>query len=136
MSGINKVSEKCGSSIFVKSRIAYAQDLHAVDSIYHEKCSVNFRNGTGIPKDIVPSKKGKKGCQGSEILTDVFLKVAGYLEANDDEKISVEDIVEKMKEYISDDHKHNLSVQSWSSQSPACYTLMRETTAAHPLLTQ
>jgi len=33
----------------VRSRIVFAQDLPAVDAVYHQSCNVNFRTGRNIP---------------------------------------------------------------------------------------
>lgn len=36
----------------VLGRIEFASDLHAVDAVYHQQCSINFRTGKYIPKDF------------------------------------------------------------------------------------
>lgn len=90
----------------VWGRIAFVNDLHAFDAIYHQQCSVNFRTGKDKPvyRDTISSKK-VKGRPVNEIQNDAFIKVVKYFEENDDEQISVNDLVEKMKEYLDDDHE-------------------------------
>ena len=34
----------------VKGRIAFVNDLHSEDAVYHQACSANFRTGKGILK--------------------------------------------------------------------------------------
>ena len=37
-------------TLSVKGRIAYANDLHAADAVYHTLCDSAFRNGKSFPK--------------------------------------------------------------------------------------
>ena len=82
-----------------RGRLEFEQNLHAVDAVYHQACSVNFRTGKqilekhgndtdseGRPKDTVKSK--------------ALLKVTGVLVENDKEQFTIPDLVGKMKEYL------------------------------------
>ena len=83
--------------------IAFVNDLHAFDAIYHQKCSINFQPGKDKPvyKDTILQKKAK-GRPINEVQNDAFTKVTKYLEENDDEQTSVRYLREKMKEYLED----------------------------------
>ena len=89
----------------VKARVSFAQDLHAADAVYHKLCSSNFRNGLHIPQifqthDGGSFKKSKTSGRPKDTIThDAFLKVTEYLEATDDEQTTVNDLIQKMKEY-------------------------------------
>ena len=39
-------------AVSVKGRIAYVNDLHSEDAVYHQACSTNFRTGKDIPKHM------------------------------------------------------------------------------------
>lgn len=111
----SKNSEDSWSQI-VAGRLAYVNDLPSEDAVYHQTCSVNFRTGFEIPHQFSDdgAKKGKRGrpLKGSKTANqgrplqqqqhEAFLKVANYIEENDDEQICVADLVEKMKEYLQD----------------------------------
>ena len=50
-----KISEICTKrrdhwSDVVKGRLAYVNDLHAADAVYHQVCSINFRTGKQVPE--------------------------------------------------------------------------------------
>lgn len=90
----------------VRARVLYAIDLPAADAVYHQLCSVNFRTGKHVPQIFVPkdgpraSKYTRMSGRPKDVIrNEAFLKVADYLEQNDDEQITVNDLVEKMKEY-------------------------------------
>ena len=75
----------------VQSRIEFAPDLHAADAVYHQVCSSNFRTGKQIPVqyrssfDMKPEQKGRRT---DSLREEAFLKVAAYLQENDDEQVS------------------------------------------------
>ena len=88
----------------VKARILHVHDLHAADAIYHQTCSVNFRTKKQMPiaqfaaEDI---KKPKLGRPQDDKRIKAFLKVASYLEDNDDEQITINDLVDLMDEKLA-----------------------------------
>ena len=90
----------------VRARILHVHDLPAADAIYHQACSVNFRTKKQIPMQFASEqrdvKKRKIGRPQDEEKNDTFLKVARFLQENDDEQITVVDLVEKMEEYLGD----------------------------------
>ena len=81
----------------VKARILQVHDLHAADAVYHHTCSANFRTNKQIPaahqsRDIHP-KKFKLGRPQDQERTDAFLEAASYLEENDDEQITITNLI-------------------------------------------
>ena len=94
-------------SEIVLGRLEYAQDLHAADAVYHQACSVNFRTGKQVPlqhcSDDGSDKDTKRPRQGRPVDTGkatAFLKVVKFLEENDEEQITITDLVNKMQEYL------------------------------------
>ena len=89
----------------VKGRIEYYWgDLHAADCLYHHTCSTNFRSGRDMPlkfrnEPIV--KRRKSGRPKDDDQEQAFRKVCGYLEANDEEQLTITDLQAKMEEYLS-----------------------------------
>ena len=89
----------------VRGRIEYAQDLHAADAVYHNLCSTNFRTGREIPnefvaEEMIPPKRPKQGRPSDSVRAEAFIKVAEYLEANDDEQTTIQDLIHKMDEFL------------------------------------
>ena len=60
----------------VLARISSAHDLHAADAIHHKACDINFR---ALDR------------------TEAFLEVAKFLEENDDEQITISNLISKME---------------------------------------
>lgn len=85
----------------------YAQDLPAVEAVYHQVCNVNFRTGKQIPLQLQePSPKTPKISKGrpeNTTQSDAFMKAIEYLEKNDDEQITISDLVNKMGEFCVDE---------------------------------
>ena len=82
-------------------------DLPAADAVYHQTCNVNFRTNRQLPQlyetdELPAAKKRKVGRPQNEEKKQAFVKVAKFLEDNDDEQITVGDLVEKMEEYLND----------------------------------
>ena len=69
-------------------------------------CSIHFRLGRQKPIGSIPKKWTRSGNNrpDDEVRSVAFLKVVEYLEANDDEQISVQDLIIKMKEYLPSNH--------------------------------
>ena len=107
-----KIAEICLSrndawAVEVKGRLEFSQDLHASDALYHQQCNVNFRTGKDVPKAFQTLEgsisKKSRGRPVDSTRNDAFLKVASYLEENDDEQITINDLVTKMREYCGDE---------------------------------
>jgi hypothetical protein len=77
--------------------------------LYHQKCSVNFRTLNQIPVVFSPpSKKAKMQAGRKSTLTESFLFAADYLQQNEDEQITVTDLVKKMFEHCGDDETYGV----------------------------
>ena len=85
----------------VKGRVLHVHDLHAADAVYHQACSVNFRTMKQMPADHQTSetevKKSKLGRPQDTERVHAFLEVANFLEENDDEQITINDLVSRME---------------------------------------
>ena len=90
----------------VKARILDVPDLPAADAMYHQTCSVNFRTGRQIPAmflwDEPPTKKKRVGRPQDEDQTEAFLKMAQFLQENDDEQITVNYWIEVMNGFLEE----------------------------------
>ena len=79
----------------VKGCIAFVNDLHSEDAVYHQVCSANFRTRKGVPQlyngstQFEPSSK--RGRPSDVNRESAFMFVANYLKDNDDEQITVND---------------------------------------------
>ena len=91
----------------VQARILPVHDLHAADAVYHHMCSNNFQTNKQIPAayqtETSCAKKLKLGRPQLQERTDAFLEAVGYLEANDDEQITVSDLIRRMEDNIASD---------------------------------
>ena len=93
----------------VLSRIEYVQDLFAAEAVYHKQCRVNFSTQRQIPVKYIPdeytnpTKQAKRGRNKDSIKYDAFLKVAEYLESHDEEQTTVNNMIDKMAEYLPPD---------------------------------
>ncbi len=89
----------------VKGRLNSINDLFAADAVYHQLCSVNFRTKKSIPsqfssfEEYPPSKRGRPQ---DMVQKEAFLKVVAYLQENDHEQIRINDLIERMKQYLLD----------------------------------
>lgn len=84
----------------VKARILHVHDLHAADAIYHQTCSVNFRTKKRTQFD---SKRLKLGRPQDDKRAEAFFEIASYLEDNDDEQITINDLIDLMNQKLADD---------------------------------
>lgn len=89
----------------VKARILHVHDLHAADAVYHQTCSVNFRTKKQMPaahefavKDV---KRPKLGRPQDDKRAEAFLEVARYLQDNDDEQITITDLIDLMNQKLA-----------------------------------
>lgn len=88
--------------MLVSGRIAYVHDLIAADAVYLQSCNVNFRTGKPVPQKHSSglgsvTKKQRLGRPKEAERYEAFLLVAKYLEENDDEQITITDLIEKME---------------------------------------
>ena len=94
-------------SFIVKGRIEYyGCDLHAADCLYHHSCSGNFRSGRDIPLQFQSGpevKRKKSGRPKNQDQEQAFLKMCSYLEMNDEEQLSISDLSNKMKEFLTEE---------------------------------
>lgn len=90
----------------VKARVMSVNDLPAADALYHHSCSSNFRTGKQIPKQYTSNqssfKKRASGRPHDMEKTEAFLKTMLFLKENDDEQITLQDLVMKMDECLRD----------------------------------
>ena len=88
----------------VQTRILPVHDLHAVDAVYHHMCSNNFRTNKQIPAtyqtETSCAKKLKIGRPQLQKRTDAFLEAVTYLEGNDDEQITITDLIRRMEDNL------------------------------------
>ena len=95
--------ERAGSwSDTVKAHILNVHDLHAADAVYHQTCSVNFRTKKQMPMSAEDSKRPKLGRPQKDTRAEAFLEVARYLEDNDDEQITINDVIDLMNQKPAD----------------------------------
>ena len=91
----------------VKGRLEYCNDLHASDAVYHHRCNINFRTNRDIPETFQrenhQSAKRKRGRPTDSEKEEAFLRVVRYLEENDDEQITIGELVSKMEECCGED---------------------------------
>lgn len=95
-------------SFTVKGRIEYfAKDLHANECVYHQICSTYFRKGQDMPDQFCSepnkAKRKKVGRPTNEDQQQAFLRVCDYLEANDEEQITVSELVCKMGHFLTEE---------------------------------
>ena len=92
-------NDSCAHSVL--ARISSAHDLHATDAIYHKACDINFRTmrqiPTGFRKEKLCTKKVKLGRPEELDRSEAFLEVAKFLGENDDEQITISDLINKME---------------------------------------
>ena len=89
----------------VKARILHVHDLHAADAVYHQTCSVNFRTKKQMPMAQTTAddlKRPKLGRPQDDRRAEAFLHVAGYLEDNDDEQTTINDLIDFMNQKLAD----------------------------------
>ncbi|CAG2208600.1 unnamed protein product [Mytilus edulis] len=93
----------------VRGRLAFVQDLHAADALYHQTCSVNFRTLKQTPLAFSPpAKKTKTQAGRKSSQSESFLFAAKYLQQNEDEQITVADLVKKMSEHCGIDDAYGV----------------------------
>ena len=91
----------------VHARVLSAIDLHSADTVYHQRCSINFRTNKEIPQCFLekddfsgPSKKVKVGRKEDSERLEAFDLAVQYFEQNDEEQLTIGDLVKKMREFL------------------------------------
>ena len=91
----------------VKGRIIYfGNDLRAPDCVYHKQCSINFRTGRDIPEQFRTgpvTKRKRPGRPKNGDQEQAFLKMCEYLQRNDEEQMTVSDLVSIMSDHLSEE---------------------------------
>ena len=86
-----------------QARIMHVHDLPAADGVYHAVYSTNFRTMKKIPAshnhEANSVKRVKVGRPVEERMS-AFLEVVQFLEENDDEQISIQDLIQRMDENL------------------------------------
>ena len=85
----------------VQARMLRVHDLHAADAVYHRVCSSKFCTMKEIPAvhehEVDLSKKAKIGRPQKKERIDAFLEVVRFFEENDDEQITINDLIQHME---------------------------------------
>ena len=86
----------------VQSRIEYFDaDLHAADCVYPQSCSINFLKMRNIPRQLTSAestKRRKSGRLKDSDQGEAFESVSEFQEENDEEQLTISDLVTKMGE--------------------------------------
>ena len=86
----------------VKGRLEIVSDLPAADAVYHQTCSVYFENRKRLPPNSFSSDKDDKrikhGQQKDDMKAAAFENVYSFFCDNDNEQMTVNDLIKKMKE--------------------------------------
>ena len=105
---ILKVEEQCNDpwAVSVKGRIAYVNDMHSEDAVYNQACSTNFCTGKDIPKTYEGKRQltscSKRGRPSDPDCESAFNLVCKYLRENDDEQVTVSDLILIMQQHLKD----------------------------------
>ena len=105
-------------TLSVKGRIAYANDLHAADAVYHTLSDSAFRNGKSFPKkyrnessSVEPPVKCGKPVNVDR--ATAFNHVVEYLQENDEEEqLTINDLVMLMDEPLKN-NPHEAFSSKW-----------------------
>ena len=83
----------------MQARVEFVPDLPVADAVYDQTCRANFRTASRCPKythDDSTIKQLKRPYDSAQ----AFKKVILYLELNDKEQITINDLIRKMEEYL------------------------------------
>ena len=83
----------------VQGRLLHVHDLCAADAVYHRACSTNFRTMKQLPAIHEQeldraTKKVKLGRPLEKERAKAFVDVCKYLEKNDNEQITIDDLIQ------------------------------------------
>ena len=98
----------------VKSNISFAGDLPAKDVLYHHQCSTNFRIGKSIPRKFCSSyvnEVNKGGRPKNEEKFTAFQSVIDDFYENNDESITVSELIERMKTKVSEPYSERSMIR-------------------------
>ena len=84
----------------IEARRLHVHDLPAADAIYHQECSVNFHTDKQIPT-VHQTSEACMGRSQADERTDAFLEVASFLEENDDEQITINDLINRIEHNLA-----------------------------------
>lgn len=91
----------------VRTRLELVHDLPAADAVYHQPCSVNFRTLKQIPtslqKENNKSEIRTPGRPTNDNQEQGFQKVIQYLKENDNEQVTIADLVKHMETHSGKD---------------------------------
>ena len=102
-----EVKSKCVETKYtwvneVLARIEYSRYLMASNSVYHKCCSIGFRLGKYPEEDCYePLSKNRKTVSGQMFdvkREDTFLQAVNYLLENDEEQLTIHDLITKMSQ--------------------------------------
>ena len=102
----SKVVEACRNrqddwSLKAQARVEFVPDQPAADTVYHQTYSANFRTGKQVHKNTLMTITTKKlGRPYDSAQSQVFKKAILHLEQNDEEQITINDLIQKMEEYL------------------------------------
>uniref|UniRef100_UPI00358EB1D5 peptidyl-tRNA hydrolase 2, mitochondrial isoform X1 n=1 Tax=Myxine glutinosa TaxID=7769 RepID=UPI00358EB1D5 len=107
-------------ALAVQGRIEYFEgDLHAADCVYHKSCNINFRTMRDIPQRFKPTESNKRRKMGRPKDSDqneAFDKVCSFLEDNDEEQLTITDLVARMEQYLGDSESNAYGNQYMKEQ--------------------
>jgi hypothetical protein len=102
-------------STAVRGRVVFANDLHAVDAVYHTLCDTAFRTKINIPKRYSCLNEDSKNVpSGRPMNTEremAFELVVAYFRENDEEQLTVNDLVNVMKKELEGSQHEAFSVK-------------------------
>jgi hypothetical protein len=97
----------------VRARVLSVHDLHAADAIYHHACCTNFMINKNLPSvdqtEEQLAKRPKLGRLQNSDTDSAFLKIASFLEENDDEQITINDLISMMNDLLKDSEEEAYS---------------------------
>ena len=106
------ILERCATrsdewALIVKGRIDFFRwDLHAAECVYHRDCSFRFKSGQNPQKLLSPTEDCHQIKTGKPKNTDqdqALRRMCAYLEENDNEQLTMSNLLDKMHEYRLDE---------------------------------
>ena len=112
----HEVKAKCVKTKYswaneVHGRIEYSRYLMASSSVYHKCCSIEFRLGKYPEEDCYePLSKNRKTVSGQMFdikREDAFLQAVNYLLENNEEQLTIHDLITKMDQLCENPFSFN-----------------------------